>query len=166
LTATLVHAAILHGSQKAPAKARRGTTPKLEDTEEGFVTDDRRIARRAAIELAVEYKRINTFFSDYTKNISRGGTFIRTDKPLTIGTEFIFALSVPNLAEPMRLRGRVKWVISTDNAAQGVPPGMGIEFIYRDAEERRAPEAVVEQLMSRELGETLSTKLLGKKPQA
>ena len=32
-----------------------------------------------AIELTVEYKRMNAFFADYTKNISRGGTFIRTD---------------------------------------------------------------------------------------
>jgi type IV pilus assembly protein PilZ len=30
---------------------------------------------------------MNAFFADYTKNISRGGTFIRTDKPLDIGTE-------------------------------------------------------------------------------
>jgi type IV pilus assembly protein PilZ len=128
------------------------------------VSDERRIARRAAIELAVEYKRINTFFSDYTKNISRGGTFIRTEKPLTVGTEFVFALTVPNLVEPLRLRGRVKWVVAPENASGGSPAGMGIEFIYQDVDDRRATEQVVEQLMSRELGETLSNKLLGRKP--
>jgi type IV pilus assembly protein PilZ len=128
------------------------------------VGDERRIARRAAIELAVEYKRINTFFSDYTKNISRGGTFIRTEKPLTVGTEFVFALTVPNLPEPLRLRGRVKWVVTPDTATSEAPAGMGIEFIYQDVADRRATEGVVEQLMSRELGETLSTKLLGRKP--
>ena len=31
-----------------------------------------------AITLRVDYKRLNTFFADYTKNISKGGTFIRT----------------------------------------------------------------------------------------
>lgn len=126
--------------------------------------DERRVARRAAIELAVEYKRVNTFFSDYTRNISRGGTFIRTEKPLAIGTEFVFALTVPNLPEPMRLRGRVKWVITPEAANDASPAGMGIEFIYKDVEERRATEGVVEQLMARELGETLSSKLLGRKP--
>jgi type IV pilus assembly protein PilZ len=128
------------------------------------VGDERRGGRRAAIELAVEYKRVNTFFSDYTRNISRGGTFIRTEKPLAIGTEFVFALTVPNLPEPMKLRGRVKWVIPTESASESSPAGMGIEFLYRDAEERRGTESIVEQLMSRELGETLSSKLLGKKP--
>src|SRR6185312_9659980 len=58
---------------------------------------DRRTNDRHAIELKVEYKRLNTFFADYTKNISKGGTFIRTDKPLSIGTEFLFKLFVPQL---------------------------------------------------------------------
>ena len=47
---------------------------------------DRRSNLRAAIELNVEYKRLNTFFADYTRNISKGGTFIKTDKPLEVGT--------------------------------------------------------------------------------
>ena len=50
---------------------------------------DRRREARAPIELKVEYKRLNTFFYDYTKNISKGGTFIKTDKPLDIGTIFL-----------------------------------------------------------------------------
>ena len=48
--------------------------------------DDRRREARAPIELKVEYKRLNTFFYDYTKNISKGGTFIKTEKPLDVGT--------------------------------------------------------------------------------
>jgi Tfp pilus assembly protein PilZ len=63
----------------------------------------------------------------------------------------------------MRLRGRVKWVIPPDGANESNPAGMGIEFIYKDADDRRRTEAVVEQLMARELGETLSSKLLGRK---
>ena len=45
---------------------------------------------RTPIELKVEYKKMNTFFADYTKNISKGGTFIKTDRPLPVGTEFLF----------------------------------------------------------------------------
>jgi len=125
---------------------------------------DRRRSRRAPIELKVEYKRLNTFFADYTKNISRGGTFIGTQKPLTIGTEFIFALDVPHMTEPLRLRGRVIWTTSTEEATKANPAGMGIEFQYKDDAERREKEAAVEKLMSEELGEHLATKLLGRKP--
>ena len=72
-------------------------------------SEKRRFAR-APIELKVEYKRLNTFFADYTKNISKGGTFIKTRKPLDIGTEFVFKLCVPTLADPIALNGKVQWV--------------------------------------------------------
>ena len=126
--------------------------------------DDRRRGERAPIELRVEYRRLNTFFADYTKNISRGGSFIATEKPLPVGTEFVFALGVPGLAEPMRLRGKVIWVTSTVEATRANPAGMGIEFQY-DEGERREKEAAIERLMTDELGEHLTSKLLGKKGQ-
>src|SRR5262245_31365635 len=125
---------------------------------------ERRSTDRHAIELKVEYKRINTFFADYTKNISKGGTFIRTDKPLDIGTEFVFALTIPQLPEPVRLRGRVIWTTPTAQATEESPPGMGIRFQYANDGERRATEGIVEKLMKDELGEHLSAKLLGRKP--
>ena len=126
--------------------------------------DDRRRGERAPIELRVEYRRLNTFFADYTKNISRGGSFIATEKPLPVGTEFVFALGVPGLAEPMRLRGKVIWVTSTVEATRANPAGMGIEFQY-DEGDRREKEAAIERLMTTELGEHLTAKLLGKKGQ-
>ena len=124
---------------------------------------DRRRELRAPIELRVEYKRVNTFFADYTKNISRGGTFIATDKPLDIGTEFVFALDLPGLTEPLRLRGRVMWTTKVDDSSKANPAGMGIEFQY-DTGEREEKEAAVERLMTAELGDYLATKLLGRKP--
>ena len=124
---------------------------------------ERRRDERSAIELNVEYKRINTFFSDYTRNISKGGTFIRTSRPLDVGTEFVFALRIPNLEEPLRLHGIVKWVVRVEEASPDAPAGMGIQFQYADAEERRETELVVEGLMAKELGESLSARLLKRK---
>ncbi|MFO0588086.1 MAG: TIGR02266 family protein [Polyangiaceae bacterium] len=124
---------------------------------------DRRTSHRAAIVLNVEYKRVNTFFADYTRNISKGGTFIRTDRPLQLGTEFVFALTIRTVAEPLKLRGRVKWVVTVEEATAEQPAGMGIEFLYASEEERRSTEAIVEKLMAQELGESLASRLLGKK---
>jgi type IV pilus assembly protein PilZ len=128
-------------------------------------TRERRRFDRAPIELKVEYKRLNTFFADYTKNISRGGTFISTDRPLPIGTEFIFALGVPHMTEALKLRGKVMWTTSTEESSPSSPAGMGIEFQYSDDAERHGKEAAVERLLLDELGEHLATKLLGRKPQ-
>ncbi|MDI1434862.1 MULTISPECIES: PilZ domain-containing protein [Polyangium] len=127
------------------------------------MSDRRNTGGRAAIELNVEYKRLNTFFADYTRNISKGGTFIRTDRPLDVNTEFVFALSIKNLAEPLRLRGRVKWIVRPVDATPDSPAGMGIEFQYNDEKERRETEAIVEKLMANELGDELAGKLLGHK---
>jgi type IV pilus assembly protein PilZ len=131
---------------------------------EGGSGSDRRYNDRQAIVLKVEYKRLNTFFADYTKNISKGGTFIRTDKPLELGTEFVFALGIPNLGDPVRLRGRVMWTVPPERGTSDAPAGMGIRFQYANEQERRATEEIVEQLMRTELGEHLSAKLLNRGP--
>lgn len=125
---------------------------------------ERRKQDRAPIELKVSYKRVNSFFADYTKNISRGGTFIGTERPLRMGTEFVFALEVPGLKEPLRLNGRVIWTTEPENATKANPPGMGIEFQYADDAERQATEAIVERLLIEQLGEELARGLLGREP--
>jgi type IV pilus assembly protein PilZ len=123
---------------------------------------DRRMSLRAPIELKVEYKRLNSFFADYTRNISKGGTFIRTDKPLPIGTEFRFVLQVPKLEAPLELRGKVQWIvrIGDDAAAIDPGPGMGIGFVYDSEADRERVESVVESLMVESLGPVLYRKLL------
>ena len=110
---------------------------------------------RTPIELKVEYGKLNTFFYDYTRNISKGGTFIKTNKPLALGTEFVFKLTVPKLDDPLMLHGRVKWVVTEEDVAANPgkdEPGMGIEFVYQDTEERREVERQVEALMKDQLG--------------
>lgn len=113
---------------------------------------------RAPIELKVDYKKLNSFFADYTKNISKGGTFIKTKKPLAIGTRFLFKLTVPQRTEPFELLGEVVW-----SKADGDEPGMGIRFIYSNDSQRADFEGVVEKLMADSLGADLTEKLL-KKP--
>jgi type IV pilus assembly protein PilZ len=123
---------------------------------------DRRSASRAPIALSVEYKRVNSFFADYTRNISKGGTFIRTDRPLDLGTEFVFELRVRGLDEGLRLRGRVKWSVRVEDATPGSPAGMGIEFLWNDDDERDRVTSVVEGLLANELGPALAARLLGR----
>jgi type IV pilus assembly protein PilZ len=126
-----------------------------------FVDDeDRRGGSRAAIELRVEYKRLNSFFADYTKNISRGGTFISTDKPLDVGTDFVFKLGVPSLPEPLVLKGKVQWIV-TKEAAEGRDVGMGIGFVFESELERERVQMTVERLMVESLGPALYEKLVG-----
>jgi type IV pilus assembly protein PilZ len=129
--------------------------------------EDRRETPRVPIQLKVEYKKLNTFFADYTKNICKGGTFIRTKKPLDVGTVFLFQLGVPKLVKPIEIRGEVKWVKregepSPPGVAEDHEPGMGIRFIYDTPDERAQLEGAVEKMMIDSLGQLLYSKLMGK----
>jgi type IV pilus assembly protein PilZ len=126
---------------------------------------ERRREQRAPIELKVEYKRLNTFFYDYTKNISKGGTFIKTDKPLDIGTVFLFRLQLPAQSVPLAFRGEVRWVVREgEPLPPGIEPGhglgMGIRFVYDNAEQRLALERVVEKMMVDSLGQLIYSRLV------
>jgi len=116
---------------------------------------ERREHPRAPIELQVDYKKLNSFFADYTKNISKGGTFIKTKKPLQAGTRFLFRLVVPGRAEAFELSGEV---VHADG--DGADAGMGIRFVWSEDAQRREFESAVEALMTASLGPALVKKLL------
>ena len=124
--------------------------------------DERRDAPRAPIVLRVEYEKVNTFFYDYTRNISKGGTFIQTERPLPVGTEFLFKLVIPLLEQPLTIRGKVQWVGTQPHRRNGeMELGMGIQFVYESGAARGEVEARVERLMVEQLGELACSKLMG-----
>jgi type IV pilus assembly protein PilZ len=147
--------------------------PARELSNDGAVRAD----PRAPIVLKVEYKRLNTFFYDYTKNISKGGTFIKTDRSLGVGTVFLFRLIVPQTARvyaiqmsapvpPIELRGEVRWVVKPAEAsaateASDQEAGMGIRFVYAEPGERTRLERAVEKMMVESLGPLICSRLLG-----
>ena len=118
---------------------------------------DRRADARRPIELKVEYKRLNTFFADYTKNISRGGTFIKTTRPLPVGTEFLFKLFVPGRDAPLTIHGEVQRII--DETADE-DAGMAIKFVYREGDPQAEIALTVERMMTESLGPRLYAKLM------
>jgi type IV pilus assembly protein PilZ len=123
---------------------------------------DKRYDTRHPITLRVDYKRMNTFFADYAKNISKGGTFIRTGKPLDVGTEFVFVLSIPGQPDQLQLHGEVMWIVAEERATEEQPAGMGIRFRFTEDSERTELEGFVGKLMSEKLGGHVAAMLLGK----
>jgi type IV pilus assembly protein PilZ len=116
---------------------------------------ERREHVRRPVELQVAYEKLNSFFADYTKNISKGGTFIRTSRTVPLGTEFRFRLLVPGRAVPFELEGVV-----IRNGSEGEEPGVGIRFRWRDEERRREFEAVVEAMMTASFGPVVARRIL------
>jgi type IV pilus assembly protein PilZ len=124
-----------------------------------------RVEARRPIELKVEYKRLNTFFADYIKNISRGGTFIKTSRPLPVGTEFLFKLFVPGREAPFTIHGEVHRIIEPrpqPAAGEGGDDeaGMAIRFTYREGDPQAEIARVVDGMLTESLGPRLYARLM------
>lgn len=77
------------------------------------------------------------FTSAQTFNVSLGGLFVETSAPLPSGEQLNLKLTLAEHDPPFTCRGRVAWVndaLVPCNPSH--PPGMGIEFLEVDQEDR------------------------------
>jgi type IV pilus assembly protein PilZ len=124
---------------------------------------EKRQSVRAPLQLRVDYEQMNSFFADYTKDISKGGTFIKTERPLDVGARCQFTFVLPALSDPLILIGEVAWVLPVDVAhARQEEAGMGVRFIFDSAEERKDFELLIERMMEDALGPDVAKRLLGR----
>ena len=124
----------------------------------GMAVDAKRKTPRVPIEIRVQYERFNRFVSEYTRDISRGGMFIRSESPLDVGTELYVTLSFPYHAEEITLMANV---VRTVSGLESAEPGMGVRFNFMDTDESRALYRLVDGLIVRHLGEALYERLTG-----
>ena len=123
--------------------------------------EDLRTSYRAPLKLRVDYERMNSFFADYTKNISKGGTFIKTPRPLPIGSRCQFSFTLPALSDPLVLEGEVTRVVTPEEAqARSDDAGMGLRFVFKDAAAQKEFEDLVEKMMEESLGPETTRALL------
>ena len=107
--------------------------------------ENKRRAARLHHAIPVAYKSVGSFLSDWATNISHGGLFINTRKPLPVGTSVKILIQLPGASFPCELSGRVTRVAEFDNHANMVP-GMGIEFQGLDDARRVEIDAFVQRL--------------------
>ncbi len=104
---------------------------------------ERRKDQRYLLELAITLQGDNNFYTGLSENISEGGVFIATSTVLAVGTHVVLEFSLPDMAAPLRVGGRVQWTREPD--AMSLPgnvfgnlesnevlPGMGIKFVGID----------------------------------
>jgi len=114
------------------------------------VVDNRRRSVRLQHELPVAYRSVGSFITDWATNISQGGLFINTRKPLPVGTVVKLIIQLPGTGFPFDITGRVTRVAEWGNRTN-VAPGMGIEFTDLESSKLQRIEAFVERLR-RDLG--------------
>ena len=107
--------------------------------------ENKRSAARLHHEIPVAYRSVGSFLTDWATNISRGGLFINTRKPLPVGTAVKILVQLPGASFPVQLGGRVTRITEYDNRANMVP-GMGVEFTDVNDAQKREIEAFVDRL--------------------
>ena len=106
---------------------------------------NKRRAARLHHEIPVAYRSVGSFLTDWATNISRGGLFINTRKPLPVGTAVKILVQLPGASFPFQLGGRVTRITEYANRANMVP-GMGVEFTDVNDAQKREIEAFVDRL--------------------
>jgi len=107
--------------------------------------ENRRRSRRLEHELPVAYRTVGSFLTDWAINISQGGMFINSRKPLPLGTEVEILIQLPTTESPIGLNGKVSRVVPVADGGT-VAPGMGIEFTDLDPSKREQLDSLVTRL--------------------
>ncbi len=77
------------------------------------------------------FKETGAFIKSYMINVSNGGIFIKTDKPLPLNTTVMVKMNLPGDSETMDIQARVVWR-NPSGANNMFPHGMGIQFVTMD----------------------------------
>jgi uncharacterized protein (TIGR02266 family) len=96
------------------------------------------------LRIRLKYPDIDTFIAKYATNISRGGMFIQSKAPPTVGSTIRFELLLHDGTQVMKGEGRVIWVKEYDAASPTSAHGMGLRFTRLNAE----GHAVVERILA------------------
>jgi uncharacterized protein (TIGR02266 family) len=88
---------------------------------------ERRKHPRKEVWIEIHYQQLDDFFYDFAINLSRGGMFIKTGRPLAVGTEIKLRFTIPEHKQVIETKGNIVRVIGSDDGRDHAP-GMGIEF--------------------------------------
>jgi uncharacterized protein (TIGR02266 family) len=89
---------------------------------------ERRRTRRVPVEIQIQYETADGFFQDYMRNLSLGGIFIETSKPLPMNTKLKVRFSLPDMSDPIVADGVVVHTLRLGQPKNPSVSGMGIRF--------------------------------------
>ena len=100
---------------------------------------------RSAVVIKVDYTTVDSFFSEFSRNINEGGIFIETPKPHEPGTAIELVFSLPDSEKKINVKGEVVWTREEGDGPEEVA-GMGIRFQNLSAEAKELINSVVRKL--------------------
>lgn len=110
-------------ADEAPRTAPGSTTE--EDARPAETPPEHRSSRRVSVAVHIHWWSDSHFYSDLSGDISEGGLFLSTYRPLTVGSAVDVEFTLPGTERSIRARGEVRWV--REHSAE-LPRGVGIAF--------------------------------------
>ena len=110
------------------------------------IEGQKRASERYEVTLPVDCTTQQVFISNHVCNISRGGLFIRSDKPLPLQAEVSLVLRLPDAGVTIRATGRVVWNYDVARGTSRIIPGSGIRFVDMSPSDRATLESYLKKL--------------------
>lgn len=105
-------------------------------------SDERRACRRIPVKMLITYEAPRAIRTHYIHDLSGGGLFIHTSRPLPIGTGLKMSLVFPSAEREIQAEGVVVWARTT-SSREGEELGMGVQFSDIDPEDREFLDQLV-----------------------
>lgn len=113
--------------------------------------EEKRNDERVLTEIKLKFKTTNGFIQKYTEDISKGGVFIKTNKPLPFDTRVKVLVELPD-SKQIELTGKVVYILNEKDAkAMMRNPGMGVQFIDVPPEIMKKLEEFIEEIKVKKL---------------
>jgi uncharacterized protein (TIGR02266 family) len=106
----------------------------------------KRASPRLGIQVPVEFASLKDFKTARSLDVSARGMFLRTSQVYPVGEDVVVRFSLPGVARPFKAVGRVTWSSPTDTP-QGLPAGMGVQFLDLDSQGQGVIEQFVVELL-------------------
>ena len=97
-----------------------------------------------AAEVEIRFEDFDDFVTEYSRDLSLNGMFLKTTRPHPPGSSFQFEFQVAGGQPLIRGVGEVVWVREPNEARQ-VPPGMGVRFISIDSNGQKLLRWLIER---------------------
>jgi type IV pilus assembly protein PilZ len=117
------------------------------------VTIDRRAHARVSASILVRYATPDGSFDEYlTRDISKGGLFIRTDKAHDLGEQFEIFLCLPDGTQEIVVLGQVVRMVGFEREFADVPgpKGIGIRFVIVEPKQEQELDTFIDTLLELE----------------
>ncbi len=105
---------------------------------------ERRDDSRAEVEVEVRYRTAQEFLAAYSRNISGGGIFLRTQQPLPLNQTVLLRFTLPGVTHQFQVHGVVVWA-NPASVRSSFPAGMGIKFLEIEPKDQQLIAEFIKQ---------------------